>query len=90
MPVYDYECDVCNHEFEKKQRYDEESGALCPRCKGKAHRVIRSVPIIFKGSGFYITDSRKGKEREKTEEKKPKESKKKEQVKGESTTATGN
>jgi len=59
MPIYEYECGLCGHHFERKQRFDEEPVALCPECQGKARRVIHSVPIIFKGSGFYITDSRK-------------------------------
>ena len=40
--------------------FDEEPVAICPKCEGKSHRVIHSVPVIFKGGGFYITDSRKG------------------------------
>ena len=60
MPIYEYECSCCHSHFERKQRFDEEPVATCPTCKAKARRVIHSVPIIFKGSGFYITDSRKG------------------------------
>ena len=60
MPIYEYECGLCDFHFERKQGFDEEPVAMCPKCKGKARRVINSVPIIFKGSGFYITDSRKG------------------------------
>ena len=59
MPIYDYECGVCQCRFERKQRFDEEPVAICPECEGKARRVIHSVPIIFKGSGFYVTDNRK-------------------------------
>jgi len=59
VPTYEYECDFCQHRFERKQRFDEEPVALCPRCQGKARRVIHSIPIIFKGSGFYVTDNRK-------------------------------
>lgn len=61
MPTYEYECGSCHHRFERKQRFDEEPVAMCPECGGKARRVIHSTPVIFKGSGFYITDSRKGK-----------------------------
>ena len=78
MPIYDYECDICHHCFEKKQRFDEEPVASCPECEGTAHRVIHSVPIIFKGSGFYVTDHRKSDVKEKVEEAKAGESKKKE------------
>ncbi len=59
MPIYEYECSVCDCRFERKQRFDEESVAMCPQCDGKSRRVIHSVPIIFKGSGFYVTDNRK-------------------------------
>ena len=60
MPIYEYECNDCHCLFERRQRFDEEPLAVCPKCEGKARRVIHSVPIIFKGSGFYITDSRQG------------------------------
>ncbi len=60
MPIYEYECSSCHFHFDRKQRFDEESVAMCPKCRGKARRVIHSVPVIFKGSGFYTTDSRKG------------------------------
>lgn len=65
MPIYEYECSDCNYQFERKQRFDEEPVAICPECRGKCRRVINSVPIIFKGSGFYITDNRKGSSSEK-------------------------
>ena len=60
MPIYEYECGGCHFRFERKQSFDEESVAMCPKCQEKARRVIHSTPVIFKGSGFYITDSRKG------------------------------
>ena len=60
MPIYEYECSLCRCRFERRQRFDEEPVAMCPECEGKARRVIHSVPIIFKGSGFYTTDNRKG------------------------------
>ena len=78
MPIYEYECDECHHCFEKKQRFDEEPVASCPECEGKARRVIHSVPIIFKGSGFYVTDNRKSDVKEKVEEAATGESKPKE------------
>ena len=58
MPTYEYECDICQVHFERKQKFDEEPAASCPKCQGKARRVIHSTPIIFKGSGFYVTDHR--------------------------------
>ncbi len=59
MPIYEYECPVCRLRFERKQGFDEKPVSICPRCNGKARRVLHSVPIFFKGSGFYITDNRK-------------------------------
>jgi len=59
MPVYEYECGLCRCRFDKRQRFDEDPAAICPECQGSARRVFHSTPIIFKGSGFYVTDSRK-------------------------------
>lgn len=75
MPTYEYECGLCQHRFERRQRFDEEPVAVCPQCQGKARRVIHSIPVIFKGSGFYITDSRKGSSHQDTSSKKAKEKK---------------
>ena len=61
MPIYEYECGLCQHNFERKQSFDEEPVAICPECQSKARRVIHSIPIIFKGSGFYITDYKQNK-----------------------------
>jgi len=60
MPTYEYECGECRNHFERRQKFDEEPVAICPKCQGKARRIINSVPVIFKGSGFHITDHRKG------------------------------
>ena len=59
MQTYDYECQKCHHRFELKKGFNEASAAKCPECKGKADRIITSVPVIFKGSGFYVTDHKK-------------------------------
>lgn len=75
MPTYEYECSQCYHRFERKQRFDEEPVAMCPRCQGKSRRVLHSVPVIFRGSGFYITDSRKSSDAGKAIEKKRDKSK---------------
>ncbi len=71
MPIYEYECSLCHFHFDRKQRFNEEPVAMCPKCQGKARRVIHSVPVIFKGSGFYTTDNRKGSATESSEEKLP-------------------
>ena len=61
MPIYEYECNHCRFRFEMKQGFHEEPEAMCPQCQRKSYRVFHSTPVIFKGSGFYITDSRKSK-----------------------------
>ena len=61
MPIYEYECGSCRLRFETKQGFNEAPKAMCPQCQGRARRVFHSTPVIFKGSGFYITDSRKSK-----------------------------
>lgn len=60
MPIYEYECTHCGHRFELKQGFHDKPHADCPQCKNKAKRVFHPSPIIFKGSGFYVTDHRKG------------------------------
>ena len=70
MPIYEYECSVCHFHFDRKQSFDEEPVAIFSKCQGKARRIINSVPIIFKGSGFYTTDNRKGEVKEPTKSKK--------------------
>jgi putative FmdB family regulatory protein len=60
MPIYLYQCDACGLRFERLQRMSEEPLTECPECEGKVHRVIQPVGIIFRGSGFYVTDNRQG------------------------------
>ena len=63
MPTYEYECKACGHRFEKSHSMTAESIKVCPQChKKQVHRLISAGSgIIFKGSGFYATDYRKGK-----------------------------
>ena len=56
MPTYVYECSKCSHRFELKQSFQSETVAPCPVCKHEAQRVILSVPVVFKGSGWYVND----------------------------------
>lgn len=58
MPLYEYECESCGVRFERRQSFDEAPVRLCPECGGKVHRLIQPVGIVFKGSGFYVTDNR--------------------------------
>ena len=60
MPTYDYECEGCGHVFEYFQMMSDEPLKECPKCKSKVKRLIGGgMGIIFKGSGFYVTDSKK-------------------------------
>jgi len=57
MPTYDYKCTACNHVFEVFQNISAEPLTECPECKGNVSRVIHGgTGLIFKGSGFYLTD----------------------------------
>jgi len=58
MPIYHYRCDTCAREFQRKQRMTDEPVRVCPECGGEVRRIIQPVGVIFKGSGFYITDNR--------------------------------
>jgi len=59
MPLYEYECENCGVHFEKIQSVKDEPIRQCPDCSGVVHKVFHPAGIIFKGSGWYITDSRK-------------------------------
>ena len=57
MPIYQYKCEKCACEFEQRKSFSEESNHVtCPECGKRAHRVFCAPGIIFKGSGFYVTD----------------------------------
>ena len=59
MPIYEYACKECGHRFEKMQPITSEPLKECPNCgKSTIQRVFQPVGVIFKGSGWYITDSR--------------------------------
>lgn len=60
MPVYEYRCKNCKYQFEIKQSIHDKPVEICPKCKGKVQKIIgSSIGISFKGSGFYVTDSKK-------------------------------
>jgi putative FmdB family regulatory protein len=59
MPIYEYQCEDCGVRFERMQSMSAPSVDACPECGGQVHRVISSVGVIFRGSGFYVTDNRK-------------------------------
>jgi len=58
MPIYLYQCDTCGVRFERRQHISEPPLEDCPECDGRVRRIIQPVGVIFKGSGFYITDNR--------------------------------
>ena len=60
MPTYQYACTECDHRFDAVQSFSDPSLTVCPECGGKLRKVFSSVGIVFKGSGFYKTDSRSG------------------------------
>lgn len=72
MPIYEYECTKCGHEFEIKQSMTEEAKKRCPECRGKVMRVVTGGGgYILKGSGFYATDYRDGSYKKDADKDKP-------------------
>jgi putative FmdB family regulatory protein len=60
MPTYEYECTSCGQHIEAFQRFSEDPLTMCGSCGGVLRKVFHPVGIVFKGSGFYATDSRAG------------------------------
>ncbi|MEU3649330.1 FmdB family zinc ribbon protein [Lentzea sp. NPDC034063] len=60
MPTYQYACTACEHRFEAVQSFSDSSLTECPECSGKLRKLFGAVGVVFKGSGFYRTDSRSG------------------------------
>lgn len=58
MPTYQYACTACGHQLEAVQAFSDEPLSVCPACEGRLRKVFSAVGIVFKGSGFYRTDSR--------------------------------
>lgn len=58
MPLYEYKCEACGLRFERRQHFSDEPVKVCPDCGGPVTRLIQPAGIIFKGSGFYVTDNR--------------------------------
>lgn len=58
MPTYVYACKDCEHAFEIVQAFSDDSLTICPECQGSLRKKFNSVGVVFKGSGFYRTDSR--------------------------------
>lgn len=60
MPTYSYACTECDNKFDIVQSFSDDALTTCDRCNGKLRKLFNSVGIVFKGSGFYRTDSRNG------------------------------
>ncbi|HEX4977929.1 MAG TPA: FmdB family zinc ribbon protein [Nocardioides sp.] len=60
MPTYQYACTECGHAFEQFQSFTDDALTVCPECTGRLRKVFNAVGVVFKGSGFYRTDSRSG------------------------------
>ncbi len=59
MPIYEYACTKCDHHFDVRHSVDEKPELSCPQCEGEVRKVFHAAGIIFKGSGWYITDNAK-------------------------------
>ena len=80
MPLYEYQCDDCEHRFERIQKFSDDPVKTCPSCGGAVRKLLSSPAIQFKGTGWYITDyarkpapgqpAAEGKKDEKTDSKK--------------------
>jgi putative FmdB family regulatory protein len=60
MPTYQYRCTACGHDLEAVQKFTDVALTECPNCGGSLRKVFNPVGVVFKGSGFYRTDSRNG------------------------------
>lgn len=58
MPLYEYACESCDHHFDVRHGADDKPALSCPSCQGSVRKVFHAAGIIFKGSGWYITDSK--------------------------------
>ncbi|TQS45552.1 FmdB family zinc ribbon protein [Cryptosporangium phraense] len=60
MPTYQYKCTACGHRLDAVQSFSDAPLTECPNCQGELRKLFSSVGVVFKGSGFYRTDSRSG------------------------------
>ncbi|SFF10668.1 putative regulatory protein, FmdB family [Actinacidiphila alni] len=58
MPTYQYQCTECGEALEAVQKFSDDALTVCPNCSGRLRKVFSAVGVVFKGSGFYRTDSR--------------------------------
>ena len=63
MPMYTYRCEQCGVRFDRRQSFTAQALTRCPECHGRVRRLIQPAGIVFKGSGWYVAESRKKDER---------------------------
>jgi putative FmdB family regulatory protein len=85
VPTYQYTCTECGESLEVVQKFSDESLTECPACDGRLRKIFSPAAIVFRGSGFYRTDSRSGSGAASTA---PKETAKKDEAKSETKTET--
>jgi putative FmdB family regulatory protein len=56
VPIYEYECEACHHRFEVIQKISDKPVKKCVLCEGKVHKLLSAPGLLFKGSGWYVTD----------------------------------
>ena len=56
MPLYEYQCDACEHRFEQIRKFSDPPLTVCPKCDGAIRKLVSSPAIQFKGTGWYVTD----------------------------------
>ncbi|BBX06170.1 FmdB family zinc ribbon protein [Mycolicibacterium aichiense] len=67
MPTYSYACTECDNRFDAVQAFTDDALTTCPECSGRLRKLFNSVGVVFKGSGFYRTDSREAGKSSKSE-----------------------
>lgn len=66
MPTYSYACTECGHRFDQVQAFTDDALTTCEQCSGRLRKLFNSVGVVFKGSGFYRTDSREAGKKDKS------------------------
>jgi putative FmdB family regulatory protein len=56
VPIYEYECETCHHRFEVMQKFSQRPLKKCEKCGGPVHKLLSAPALVFKGSGWYVTD----------------------------------
>ncbi len=56
MPIYEYRCGACEHTFEVMQKFSDPPVKRCPKCKGRVEKLLSAPGLLFKGTGWYVTD----------------------------------